>query len=331
MLYELGISHQSKVGLLGGSFNPPHYGHVHVSEMALQMLGLDYVVWLLSPQNPMKPKDELRSFDIRLQICEKMVSNHKEILVSDFERDAIVDDNLTCSTLSRLQELYPHTSFAWIMGADNLEHFYKWGGWNEIVSIMPVVVFNRNEFLADYKPSGTSRAGEAGFSSADAGSYYGVPLVWVGEDAEVKVLSPNHIYLLPTQNIDISSTEIRNKHMLFNENQLSDQNFTDTLKNFLLHSLEDDNGRDISVIDLSGKTDFASYMIVVSGNSSRHIKSIASNLKTKLKNEMGVLSNVSSGDSWIVVDTLDIIVHLFKPHEREKYSLEKMWDAQFDE
>lgn len=315
MLRSLGISENSRVGLLGGSFNPPHYGHIHIAQMALNMLGLNYVVWLLSPRNPMKYTDELRPFDMRMQLCEKMLEQEKSILVSDFERQSLINDSLTFSTLSKLQTLYPSTLFTWIMGADNLEHFNKWEGWRGIVSMVPVVVLNRDEYLSNFKGSNT---------------YHGVKVVWITEESSINILEPNTIYLLETPNVDISSTKIRNNHMLLNKENTANSDFAHTLKQFIVSSLESDNAQDIAEIDLLGKADFARYMVVVSGNSSRHIKSMAENLRVKLKQDMGILANISSGENWIAIDALDIIIHIFRPQEREKYSLEKMWDPYFD-
>ena len=95
----------------------------------------------------------------------------------------------------------------------------------------------------------------------------------------------------------------------------------------VLQSLEDDKGEDIVQIDLRGKSEIGDYMVIVSGRSSRQVNAIAEKLSEKMKAEFGIISKTEgkiSGD-WVLVDTGDIIVHVFRPEVREFYQLEKMW------
>ncbi|OUR80014.1 hypothetical protein A9Q83_02270 [Alphaproteobacteria bacterium 46_93_T64] len=129
-----------KIGLLGGSFNPAHEGHLYISETALRTLGLDEVWWLISPQNPLKSADGTRSFADRMKRAEVLTKN-PAIRVSDFEKTH--SQTYTADTLVKLQRVYPTHQFVWLMGADNLIQFPKWRHWRDIFDTMPIAVFDR--------------------------------------------------------------------------------------------------------------------------------------------------------------------------------------------
>ncbi len=129
-----------RIGLLGGSFNPPHQGHREISLCALERLGLDAVWWLVTPGNPLKSPDVYASYDDRLRLA-RAVANHPDIVVSDFERRRGL--TYTADTLNALQALNPHTAFVWLMGADGLENFHHWKDWRHIAQAVPIAVFNR--------------------------------------------------------------------------------------------------------------------------------------------------------------------------------------------
>ncbi|MDP3174085.1 MAG: nicotinate-nucleotide adenylyltransferase [Phenylobacterium sp.] len=129
-----------RVGLYGGSFNPAHGGHAHVAETALTRLGLDQVIWLVSPQNPLKPSDDMAG------AAERMASAHRwargpSMRVSDVERR--LGSAYTVDTLRRLRARFPAVRFVWIMGADGLASFHRWKGWADILREVPVAVVAR--------------------------------------------------------------------------------------------------------------------------------------------------------------------------------------------
>lgn len=128
------------VGLLGGSFNPAHAGHRHISTQAIARLGLDWVWWLVSPQNPLKAGDEMAPLDTRLQIARE-VADHPRIAPTAIERD--LGTRYTADTLEALTARFPATRFVWLMGADNLAQIPRWRGWTRIFHTVPVAVFDR--------------------------------------------------------------------------------------------------------------------------------------------------------------------------------------------
>jgi len=129
-----------RIGLLGGSFNPPHEGHREISLAALDRLCLDAVWWLVTPGNPLKDEHVYAPFDQRMRAAQR-AANHEDIVVSDFE----TRHNLqyTVDTLERLQLLNPDVKFVWLMGADGLVNFHRWKAWERIAALAPIAVFNR--------------------------------------------------------------------------------------------------------------------------------------------------------------------------------------------
>lgn len=132
-----------RVGLLGGSFNPAHDGHRHISLTALSQLGLDEVWWLVSPQNPLKPADGMAAFDDRLATARR-VARHPKIRVTGIE--AALGTHFTIDTLTTLLRRFPKVRFVWLMGADNLAQIPRWRQWASIFKSLPVAVFDRSPY-----------------------------------------------------------------------------------------------------------------------------------------------------------------------------------------
>lgn len=133
-----------RVGLLGGSFNPAHEGHLHISLLALKYLQLDELWWMVSPQNPLKSKADMAPFGERLASARAM-ARHPRILATDLETR--LNTRYTADTLHALKRRYPRTHFVWIMGADNLAQIPKWERWNEIFARVPVAIFDRGTYV----------------------------------------------------------------------------------------------------------------------------------------------------------------------------------------
>ncbi len=132
-----------KVGLLGGSFNPAHEGHLHVTRMCLRALDLDRVWWLVSPQNPLKSDKGMAPFDKRFASAEKMARDPR-ICVSDIE--ARLGTRYTADTLATLAGRFPQVRFVWLMGADNMIQLPRWSRWRDIVATVPIAVYPRPGF-----------------------------------------------------------------------------------------------------------------------------------------------------------------------------------------
>jgi nicotinate-nucleotide adenylyltransferase len=128
------------VGLLGGSFNPAHGGHRHISLEVMRRMRLDTVWWLVSPQNPLKPAAGMAPLAARLASA-RSVARHPRIRVSSLEAE--LQTQLTVDTVAALKALHPQLRFLWIMGADNLLQFHRWAAWRDIARAVPIVVVAR--------------------------------------------------------------------------------------------------------------------------------------------------------------------------------------------
>jgi nicotinate-nucleotide adenylyltransferase len=126
------------IGLLGGSFDPAHGGHLYVSEIAKKALKLDYVWWLVSPGNPLKPAPE--PLVVRLARARKAARGTR-IIVTGIE--ARLHTSFTIDTVTALKRRFPQVRFIWLMGSDNLEQFSRWRRWQRIASIVPIAVVRR--------------------------------------------------------------------------------------------------------------------------------------------------------------------------------------------
>ena len=127
------------VGLLGGSFDPAHDGHVHITKTALKRFGLDRIWWLVSPGNPLKQKGPApmpqRLADARA------IMQHPRVAVTDIE--ARLGTRYTAQTIAGLMRRYPEVRFVWLMGADNLAQFHHWRDWRWIMETVPIGVLAR--------------------------------------------------------------------------------------------------------------------------------------------------------------------------------------------
>ena len=129
-----------RVGLYGGSFNPAHEGHDHVAETAKRRLGLDRVIWLVSPQNPLKTAHETADLAERMAGARAMAKG-PGMIVSDLETK--LGSAYTIDTVRALKQRFPGVKFVWIMGADSLASFHRWRGWTQIMREVPVAVVSR--------------------------------------------------------------------------------------------------------------------------------------------------------------------------------------------
>ncbi|MBB5686116.1 nicotinate-nucleotide adenylyltransferase [Sphingobium boeckii] len=131
----------TRIGLLGGSFNPAHRGHRRISTFALAALGLDEIWWMVSPGNPLKDgATDMAPLAARLASAQKMARG-LPIRATAIERT--LGTRYTVDTLAALRRRYPKAEFIWLMGADNLDQFQRWRAWRSIARIVPIAVIAR--------------------------------------------------------------------------------------------------------------------------------------------------------------------------------------------
>jgi nicotinate-nucleotide adenylyltransferase len=129
-----------RIGLLGGSFNPPHEGHALITRLALRRLSLDRVWWLVTPGNPLKSLTGLAALNARIEAARELHVGPC-VVVTDIE--AQIGSHFTYDTLRWLERRAPSVHFVWIMGADNLRQFHLWRHWRAIADLVPILVIDR--------------------------------------------------------------------------------------------------------------------------------------------------------------------------------------------
>lgn len=135
-----GVSEGLRIGLLGGSFNPPHAAHRALSLFALKRLQLDRVWWLVTPGNPLKDTRALPALERRIAAARKLAA-HPAIEVTGIE--AALNTRYTVDTITALRRRFPNVRFVWLMGADNLAQFHRWRDWEGIARQIPLAVIDR--------------------------------------------------------------------------------------------------------------------------------------------------------------------------------------------
>ncbi|HET6388279.1 nicotinate-nucleotide adenylyltransferase [Hyphomicrobium sp.] len=129
-----------RIGVMGGTFNPPHEGHRTAAEAAMKRLGLDQLWWLVTPGNPLKSNNGLPDLHGRMKLVQTFARGPK-MKITGFERE--LGTRYTAGTLAYLKRRYPGVRFVWIMGADNLAYFDRWQHWRQIAETMPIAVVDR--------------------------------------------------------------------------------------------------------------------------------------------------------------------------------------------
>lgn len=183
-----------KLGILGGSFNPPHEGHMQISKLAMKLLGLDMLLWLVTPQNPFKDPSHRNNLAHRLQLSCEFVK--KEVFyVSDLEQNlkAPYETSLTLDYIKGALDSQVQTY--WIMGADNLLHIHTWDNWEKIFTQNKVIIFDRDQVFES-------------FENCEAVKRFNNCCIWEVDKGVPNVDNCDWIYLKGAK-IDISSTEIR--------------------------------------------------------------------------------------------------------------------------
>ena len=134
------VQHGQRVGVMGGTFNPPHAGHALISRTALRRLGLDQLWWVVTPGNPLKVNNGLPPAASRMALCRRLAPDTR-MRITAFEED--LRTPYTAATVEFLVKRYDGVRFVWIMGADNLTTFHRWQHWRDIALNIPIAVVDR--------------------------------------------------------------------------------------------------------------------------------------------------------------------------------------------
>ncbi len=332
------------VGLYGGSFHPAHAGHSHVAETALKRIGLDRVIWLVSPRNPLKAAGAEDNLGERCQSARAWASGPR-MIVSDAEaRFSGRGPRYTVDTVRWFKARFPAVHFVWIMGADNLAQLHRWKGWASLMREIPIAVVSRPGVAVGgrFAPAALRFSGGRLPATAARRLPYMRPPAWIYLTAPYR---------------PVSSTALRNsadrEHAAWYADLLSHaQEFslnrspapealpTETslgeasrrpkpLEAMILNRLDDEKAQDIVFIDLTDKSSVADGLVIASGRSHRHVGAIADHLLRAIKDQGHGKARVEGlpGCDWVLIDAGDVIVHLFRPEVRSYYNIEKIWSV----
>tara|TARA_B100001250_G_C19455886_1_gene638011 strand:+ start:59 stop:640 length:582 start_codon:yes stop_codon:yes gene_type:complete len=183
-----------KIGLLGGSFDPPHKGHLFISMEAKKMLKLDEVWWLVTPQNPHKISKPA-TYKERVKNCNSITRNFP-IKITEIEKQ--INSNYSYKTINYILNHYKNIKFFWLMGSDNLINFHNWQNWHEIFDNMSIVIFKRHGY------------NNKALKSIASQKYKNSKISKFAIDAQDFIKLPSWSFIA-NKEIKISSTEIRNQ------------------------------------------------------------------------------------------------------------------------
>ena len=322
-----------QVGIFGGTFDPVHQGHIRAVDMVCQQfrlacMPLVKVHWVLSARPPHKN-----------QTSAAIAHRFKMLQLALLESDGYIADNTeikrqktsyTVDTVNEFKQRYPDTGIVVIIGGDSLLSLPTWHRSQELLNAVNWVVMNRPGYPLKLSPDLTSRMVNCpqDLSQSKGGK------IWIFEQPEFSISST----ALRTELVTQKSTEL-SKEFLSDAvfNYIKAQQLykiramkPEQIKDQVIEALEDVKGQDLRVIDITDISDFADYMIVVSGTSDTHVKALARNASDILR-KLGVKPIGEDGTDvgeWVLVDFGDVVLHVMRPEVREYYDLEKLWDEE---
>lgn len=185
-----------RIGLFGGSFNPIHDGHLHVASIAQKQFGLDFVWWLVTPQNPLKEKVNTAPYQDRFMSASKMLCHAPRHIPTHIEAE--LNTQYTYQTITALKKHFPKTDFIWICGMDNAHIFHEWDQWQKIIKSIPITFVAR-------PPAQTL------VKSCPLRHIKYIPHKFETFGQKTNIKKPMIYWLSGSKMLDISSTEIRKR------------------------------------------------------------------------------------------------------------------------
>ena len=317
------------VGIFGGTFDPVHQGHVHALDLLCQTLSFKRIHWVLSARPPHKDQVSA-SIEQRFEMLQLALAGKKVYFPDDSE---IVrqEKSYTVDTVELFQEKYPETNLVVIIGSDSLLNLPSWHRYKELIEQVNWVVMHRPGYSLDLSDELKSR--------------------FVDDVDQFKESSGGALWLFEHSNFAISSTQLRAelaatktseadslvKQFLASDviNYIRARHLykitpmkPEEIKQKVVEAVENVKGQDIRVIDIADISNFADYMVVVSGTSDTHVKALAREASDSLRKQGLIPLNEDGADvgEWVLVDFGDVVLHVMRPEVREYYDLEKLWD-----
>lgn len=323
-----------KIGIFGGSFNPPHLGHINALETVRRKLGLDKIAIVPNHQNPLKTPIEGPSSKQRLEMLAKAIEGYDKYFLIDDQEIRRGGLSYTIDTIKEYRKTYKPEEIYLIIGVDNLENLYKWKDYLTLIYETNLVVTTRSGY---HLPQ----------SFSDLPKF----LQPVTNEIEFNFLDLKNgrsIQFVSLNDVEISSTELRKKlrsgrpvikylplgvenyikeNQIYREQGLKVKDYAQFTQ-FCSKQLNEKKAVNIAAYDLTSLSSSSEYTLIASGTSTRHAISLAEGLTQAVKEEFNLLPQSVEGTGegrWVVVDYGSLIVHVFYDYVRQEYSLEKLW------
>jgi nicotinate-nucleotide adenylyltransferase len=323
-----------KIGIFGGSFNPPHMGHINALQTVAKKLGLGKVHVVPAAQNPLKTPVEGPTADQRLELTKLAFSQYGDTYVVDDQELKRGGLSYTIDTVLNLRKTYEASDLYLIVGADKFEELAQWKDYQKILAETNVVV--------------TTRPGYDMPESLEEVPGYLKPLVADFDFNFIELTTGRNIQFITLRDIEISSSEVRKwlrsgkpveKYLplavetFIKEHKLY-RNLGDRIGDFVKFSefcanvLFSRKGINVKAYDLTKMSAPSEYAVIASGTSTRHAAAMAENVVMAVKEEYNVhpqsVEGIDEG-RWVLVDYGSLIVHIFYDFVRQEYSLENLW------
>lgn len=323
-----------RVGIFGGSFNPPHNGHLNSMQTVLKKAGLERIHVVPNNQNPLKLQVEGPTSAQRLEMVKALVSGYGDSYVVDDLEIKRGGASYTIDTIKELRKTVDAEDLYLIIGADNFENLNEWKDYKKILEQANLIVTSRPGFEVPNSPS-------------DLPSFI-QDLVEEADFNFIELKTGRNIQFITLKDLEISSSDLRKKlrvgRPVQTELPLSVESYIreaglykpigakikDYAKftEFCANVLFDRKGISVRGFDLRSMSAPTEFALVASGTSTRHASSMAENLVRAVKDEFNVhpqsIEGVDEG-RWVVVDYGSLIVHVFYDFVRQEYSLENLW------
>lgn len=323
-----------KIGIFGGSFNPPHMGHINSLNTVLKKAGLDRIHIIPAVQNPLKIAIEGPTPEQRLEMVKKSLEGYGHQFITDDQEIRRGGLSYTIDTIMQFRKSVKPEDLYLIMGVDNFENFNEWKNYKEILSEANLVVTTRPGY-------------ELPADRSELPSFVR-DMIADFDFNFIELTTGRSIQFLTLKNLEVSSSEIRKKLRIgkpvdqflplgvekyIKENKLyrpMGDRIGDFKKftQFCANHLFEKKAIQVRAFDLTTIAAPSEYTLIASGTSTRHAASLAENLILSVKEEYNInpqsLEGVDEG-RWVVVDYGSLIIHIFYDFVRQEYSLEKLW------
>jgi nicotinate-nucleotide adenylyltransferase len=323
-----------KIGIFGGSFNPPHNGHVNSLTTVQKKMGFDKIHIIPNSQNPLKIQTEAPAPEHRIEMARLAFSTYGKAFVIDDRELKRGGKSYTIDTIKELRKEHESKNLYLIIGADNFETFSEWKDYKKILEEVNLVV--------------TTRPGYEIPESEDEWPDYLNGMVAESDFGALELTTGRSVEFITLEDMDISSSELRKKlrvgrpvekylplsvESYIKANKIyrpSNEKITDYKKftEFCAQVIFDKKGIAVRAFDLQKMGTTTDFTLIASGTSTRHASSMAENLTMAVKEEFNVLPQGVEGideGRWVVVDYGPLIIHLFYDYVRQEYNMEELW------